>query len=217
MEEPAQQKSLIKRYADLVKNSRGISRDENPKKWLTATILIHLVNLLNLAFWIATPFLFWFYYKFTRNIDDTWDDMVIGLLFAFGFFTAVLICILMSLGIYLTRDKRIFIILFISFFVCSTAGIAGYGIGEFFWQREFHTARASLDNAVLKLEQYKKENGRYPAKLEEALDEVPILWRGDKKVEIKYEILSTGDFSITYNFRYFYTYNSVNRKWEAWD
>lgn len=203
-------KQLAKDYREY------IDREENPRKYLAAGFFIYFSNLLILTFWICTPWAVISLYIFARNYNSSWDSLVIAVFFGYSVVISIFISIIMLAGIALTKKKKLFVILLISFFICSAGGLASYGIGSLQWRADFNHCRTEIQSAILELEKYKAKNGTYPEKISDAIGKELILYRGFNQVDVDY-CHDGSTFSITYMFGYGYTYKSMTKAWEGWD
>jgi hypothetical protein len=99
--------------------------------------------------------------------------------------------------------------------------LAGGQVGQWVWDREFEDNRRRAEGVVTRLETFRANHGEYPAWLEEAEVDTPVvIRRADSTYELQYRRFSPTQFELRYGYGWYdyvydYVYDSENGRWEA--
>ena len=182
------------------------------------TVGFVLLAALVLLSCVAIPYAAWLCYDGSVNKDDAWnfDSLTAGwtALFLWGAIAAL------ALAVYACLPSRRSAVLLTG--LCLAAllpPLLGQALGEYGWRREFQRNRRHAEEAIEAVEEYRKEHGTYPDRLEDVRRPITItLYRGRHTHPLEYGPGGPGGFVLQYRYGwYIYTYDPGKAEWSRTD
>ena len=167
---------------------------------------------------LATPYAAWLRYDGSVNKDDAWnfDSLAASwtALFLWGAIAAL------ALAVYACLPSRRSAVLLTGLCLAVLLlPLLGLALGEDCWWRQFQRNRRHAEEAIEAVEEYRKEHGNYPDRLEDVRRPITTtLYRGRHTHSLEYRPGGPGGFVLQYRYGWYtYTYDPGKAEWSRTD